>query len=179
MDGLVGGILDHLVNSHTNFLLVTKGIDYYTLLIVFLILQCMRCEPKDWTNILAKSNNGTLDVTQMTTYFILACYPGGKSHVTAYDEWVTIQHKIIVSNAWEAHFPAIEITSLFVLSLAALVSSEGNVPNDFIIFIRDISTKILLKQSDQRMVSTIHSRGAAPETLEDVFKFAFSVLRVA
>jgi len=102
---------------------------------------------------------------------------------------VTIQHKTIVSNAWEAHFPneampAITITSLLVLSLTALVSSEGNVPNDFIILIRDISTKILLKQSDRRMIAAIliylsnahHSRGTAPETLEDVFKFASAVL---
>ena len=102
---------------------------------------------------------------------------------------VTIQHKTIVSNAWEAHFPnenmpAITITSLLVLSLTALVSSEGTVQNDFIILIRDISTKILLKQSDRRMIAAIlnylsdahHGSGTATETLEAVFKFASAVL---
>jgi hypothetical protein len=105
---------------------------------------------------------------------------------------VTIQHRTIVSNAWEAHFPhdcmpAISVTPLLVLSLSALVSNEEKVPKDFIILIRDISTKMLLMQSDQRVLASIvvylknvhPSSGPPEEVLLDTLKFASAIVNMS
>lgn len=64
---MVDNILDSLISTKAKGV-VTKGVDY-TLLVMLLVLQIMRCEPGDWNAVLTNINNGTLDATKTETFY--------------------------------------------------------------------------------------------------------------
>ena len=67
IDAMVDNILDSLISVRAKGV-VTKGVDY-TLLVMLLVLQIMRCEPGDWNAVLSNINNGTLDATKTDTFY--------------------------------------------------------------------------------------------------------------
>lgn len=67
IDAMVDNILDNLISAKAKGVM-TKGVDY-TLLIMLLVLQYMRCEPSDWNDVLTNINNGTIDASKTDTFY--------------------------------------------------------------------------------------------------------------
>lgn len=85
IDSMVDKILDSLVSARAKGV-VTKGVDY-TLLVVLLVIQYMRCGP-DWNVILSTPpdidiKNGTLVETNVDTGNIYSCDQNSKSLISS------------------------------------------------------------------------------------------------